>query len=135
MQITNRSTHPSAEVERLVRQAYGTGRAPARLIVHERSDPNDDREGFTPFDRNEPTDLWIEPANRYPQPGNARTWQQELFESAAHEAYHFRNPDRACPKGSCDRRAEHYARQRYASAGAFRRKRANQRPAWCGRAR
>lgn len=124
MQIQNRSSHPTGTVTSIVRRAYGRGPTPGVVIVHERVSRSDNREGFTPFDHSRPTDLWVEPSNRYPEPGNARTWQMELFESAAHEADHFRRPR------DSDRQAESAARTRYRSQGAYR-----VRPAWCGRPR
>lgn len=127
MIVTNKSSHPSAEVERIVRRAYGRGPTPRVVIVHERVSRSDNREGFTPYDHSLPTDIWIEPASRYPEPGNARTWQMELYESAAHESDHFRHPK------DSDRQAERYAQGRYRAQGAYRTR--SFRPAWCGRPR
>jgi hypothetical protein len=129
MQIQNRSSHPTREVERIVRRGYGAGPTPRRVIIHERVSRSDNREGWTPFDSSQPSELWIEPSSRYPEPGNARTWQQELFESAAHEAAHFRNPE------ASDATAERAAHARYRAAGSFRRRGLELRPAWCGRPR
>ena len=128
MIVDNRSSHPGAEVTRIVRRGYGRGSLPARVIVHERSSRSDDREGWTPNDHSLPSELWVEPSSRYPEPGNARTWQQELFESAAHEADHFRRP------GDSDPQAERAAQHRYRAQGAWR-QRLEVRPAWCGRPR
>jgi hypothetical protein len=121
--VVNRSRHPSGDVAAIVRaNIRGNPRHPRRVIVHDRERRSDDREGFTPFDPGGHIDLWVEPADRYPQPG-ARTWRQELAMSAAHEDYHARHPDRACPGNRCEARAESYARRTYRYRSWLRRRR------------
>lgn len=116
MIVVNKTPYPSAEVERLVRRAMGgRGRDPGTVLVRYRELPSDSREGFTPFDHSEPTDLWVEPPYRYPQPG-ARTWRHELFLSAAHEAGHTRHKGR-CVGNRCEVLAEAYAHHRLRKVG------------------
>lgn len=111
VRVVNRTSHPTAEVRAIVSDLMrGNPRNPPTVIVHPRLSPTDNREGWTPDDRSLPIELWIEPSSRYPEPG-ARTWQQELALSAAHEDYHFQHPGQACPRGVCDRLAEAYAHQ------------------------
>lgn len=113
MIVINHSTHPTWEVRALVERCMrGDRRHPPTVIVHNRADPKDDREGFTPFDRSKPIDLWVQPSSAYPQPG-ARTWVQELALSAAHEDYHYHHPGQPCPHNRCDRLAEAYAHEHY----------------------
>ncbi len=115
MIVENHTPYPDAEVARIVVQGYGRGPRPQRVMVGYRTLPNDTRLGFTPFDHRRPTWLWVEPPARYPQPG-ARSWREELFLSAAHEAYHYR--DRGpCPAGRCEvaaERAAHTAQRHHA---------------------
>lgn len=114
VRVRNQTPYPDWEVRCLVeRSMRGDRRHPPLVIVHYRENPRDDRQGFTPFDRSRPIDLWIEPANRYPQGLYARDWHQELALSAAHEDYHFRHPGQACPHDRCERLAEAYAREHY----------------------
>ncbi len=112
--VRNRTPFPTAEVTCLVeRSMRGDRRQPPTVIVRLRSSRTDDREGFTPFDRSKPIDLWVEPASRYPEGVYARTWQMELALSAAHEDYHFRHPGQPCPHDRCERLAEAYAREHF----------------------
>ena len=113
VRVRNETPFPDWEVRCLVeRSMRGDRRTPPQVIVHYRKSPTDDREGFTPFDRSRPIDLWVEPAARYPEPG-AKTWQMELALSAAHEDYHFRHPGQPCPHDSCERLAEAYAQEHF----------------------
>ena len=106
MIVENRTPYPDATVKRIVEQGYRGGPAPRRVIVRYRTLPSDTRQGFTPYDKRLPTDLWIEPANRYPQAG-ARSWRDELLTSALHEAHHFRHA--GCRGNKCETAAEGYA--------------------------
>lgn len=116
MRVINRTPYPDAEVERLVRRGMAESTwDPATVVVMYRELPRDTREGFTPFDRSKPTELWVEPPYRYPQPG-ARTWRHELFLSAAHEAGHTRHPG-PCPHNVCELVAENYAQAWYRKVG------------------
>lgn len=114
--VENRTPYPTAEVDYIVRRAMGdAGKLPIGVVVHYRESPTDTREGFTPFDTSKPTDLWIEPASRYPEPG-ARDWREELFLDAAHEAGHTRHVG-PCPGNLCEREAEAYAHSWYRRVG------------------
>lgn len=111
--VINKSTHPTWEVRSLVERCFrGDRHHPPTIIVHNRPNPNDDREGFTPFDRSQPVDIWLQPSRYYPQPG-AKTWVEELALSATHESYHWNHPGQACPKGICEKWAEAYAHEHY----------------------
>jgi hypothetical protein len=116
VRIVNRTKYPTPEVQAIVRYAM-TGRGRPRyseafqaedrtVDVLPRPSPTDTREGFTPFDRSQPISLWVEAPNRYPQP-DAKDPYEELFKSAAHEAWHDRHPDASCPQ--CEVKAEGYA--------------------------
>ncbi len=123
VRVENRTTYPSAEVRRIVEHAMTRShtRTP-RVVVLVRRSTTDDRLGFTPFDSTQPIKLWVEPASRYPQPG-ARTWQEELAKSAAHEDYHFTHPNDPCPHNKCENTAEHYANRHFRLRGLYRTKR------------
>jgi hypothetical protein len=114
MRVINRTPwYGDAEVRRIVASNFrGEPGRPVTIIVSGRTLPSDTREGFTPFDRRLPVELWVEPPYRYPEPG-ARSWREELALSAAHESWHWHHPDRACPDGICERRAERYAHAEY----------------------
>ena len=115
--VVNCTEYPDAEVAGIVERAMvGSRRHPPTVLVRRRIRRADDREGFTPFDHSQPIDLWIEAANRYPQPG-ARCWQEELALSAMHEDYHFRHPNQPCPNNRCEREAEAYAQALYRRRG------------------
>lgn len=122
MDVVNRSSHPTAEVDRVVLAGW-TGRERPRvrdlwrkrgptIVVHRRVSHADDREGFTPFGHAGPVDLWVEDSNRYPQPG-ARDWRQELLMSAAHEHYHYLHNEApgSCRHDACEVAAEAAARR------------------------
>jgi len=108
--VENRTPYPDAEVSAIVTRGMdvGAGAKPKRVRVLYRTLPNDSRLGFTPYDHNQPISLWVEPANRYPQPG-ARTWRDELLTSTIHEAHHFRHP--GCHGAACETAAESYAQK------------------------
>ncbi len=107
MVIVNRTPYPDAEVKRIVlRGARGVGPKPARVVVLYRTLPNDNRLGFTPYDKRKPMEMWVEPANRYPQRG-AKSWQDELLQSTLHEMHHYRHP--GCHGNACEKSAEAYA--------------------------
>ena len=111
--VVNRTHFADSEVDGIVERALlGSRRHPPVVVVQNRTKRSDDREGFTPFDRSQPIRLWVEAANRYPEPG-AACWQQELALSALHEDYHYRHAGEACKGNSCEREAEAYAQTRY----------------------
>lgn len=113
--VTNETPYPTAEVARIVTRGFaGAGPRPRRVIVQYRTLRTDTRQGFTPYDHSKPVMLWVEPANRYPQPG-ARSWRDELFTSAAHEAHHYRHP--GCRGGQCEVAAESYAQRERKRSG------------------
>ena len=112
--VVNRTPwYPDAEVRAIVERNFRgvTGRPPV-IVVRARTLPSDSREGFTPFDRRRPIDLWVEPPYRYPEPG-ARDWREELALSAAHESWHWHHPGVACVGDRCERSAEAYAQAEY----------------------
>lgn len=114
--VVNHTPYPTPEVAYIVRRAMSdAGALPVRVVVNYRRSPTDTREGFTPFDRTKPTLIWVEPAGRYPEPG-ARSWREELFLDAAHEAGHTRHPG-PCPNGICETVAENYAHAWYRRVG------------------
>ncbi len=112
MKVVNETPYPDGEVRKLVRSGMGRVQ-PNEVDVHYRRSPKDDRLGFTPFDHSQPVDIWVEPPGRYPQPG-ARSWRDEVHQTAAHEAYHYTHPH-----GGSERAAETRAK---AAAGQARTK-------------
>jgi|HubBroStandDraft_4_1064222.scaffolds.fasta_scaffold04058_8 hypothetical protein len=125
MIVENQTPHPDREVERLVRRGLtGVSRPRVRdlwdqqrVIVHRRTAAADNREGFSPFDRSQPIEFWVEDSDRYPQPG-ARTWEEELELSAAHERWHQTHLTDPCPNERCEKVAEAYAHRQCQASGA-----------------
>ena len=105
MHVENRTAYPDGEVARIISRGMGGGAVPARVIVSYRSGPSDDRQGFTPFDRTQPTTMHLDRPTAYPQSG-AKSWQDELIATAGHEAWHYRNPAASCVHDSCEIKAE-----------------------------
>lgn len=118
VRVVNCTAYPDAEVAGIVERAMvGSRSHPPTVMVRKRIRRADGREGFTPFDRSRPIDLWVQSAGNYPQPG-ARCWQMELALSAAHEDYHYNHPNQPCPNNRCEREAEAYAQSLYRLQGA-----------------
>lgn len=108
MIVENQTPYPNAEVRRIVTNGFanGGGKMPRKVRVLYRRSKTATNLGFTPYDHSRPIDIWIEPANRYPQPG-ARSWRDELLTTSLHEAHHFRHP--GCRGKQCEVNAERYA--------------------------
>jgi len=111
MIIENKTPYPDAEVAKIVRSAAAAsphGPKPQLVVVRYRTLPADTRLGFTPYDHRYPMELWVEPPDRYPQPG-ARSWREELTLSTLHEMNHYRHKD--CHGQRCEAAAENYAQK------------------------
>jgi hypothetical protein len=104
-QVVNETPYPTSLVRRIVLRHMRLSGEPRQVVVKLRRSKTDDRLGFYPFDPSAPITLWVEPADRYPQPG-AKTWWEELGISAAHEDWHRCHPEEGCGDGGCERRAE-----------------------------
>jgi hypothetical protein len=118
VRVVNRSIYPTQLVTQLVEgEMRGSKRHPPTVVVTMRAD-NANTLGFTPFDRSQPIDIYL--GHHYPQAG-ARTWEEELRLSAAHEDWHFRHPHDPCPDGRCERQAEGYAHLLVKEQGHYRR--------------
>ena len=111
MLVQNRTAYPDAEVASVIRRGMGEGPVPGRVVVSYRSGPDDDRQGFTPFDNRQPTTMHLDRPSRYPQTG-AKSWRDELITTAGHEVWHFRHPTASCAKDSCEILAERHGQGR-----------------------
>lgn len=121
MIVRNHTEYPATEVRRLIELGYGRGRRPRRVVVYEKHDARDSELGFTPFDSHQATEFWLDPPGRYPQV-DAHSWRDQLRQSAAHEAYHFRHSGR-CESGHCPNQEVPAEREARKVAGLSRRSR------------